>query len=189
MRSLIIPAILFLYSCSTPKGLDPARLGSQIDMELDHEIAFDFNHDGVEDTVKIHPALPGSDYQELVISLSNKKEFDIVTSNKLIHANANPGASLELLENGSFKIVIDHSGAGRKASLREYTVSYHEGNFIVAGITISEYDRVNADLGGSCDFNLLTGEGEKNSKAVKITSARRGIASVDSEWRPKECKF
>lgn len=189
MRSLIIPSILFLYSCSTPKGLDPARLTTQVDVELEHEIAFDFNHDGVEDTVKLHPPVPGSDFQELVISLSNKKEFDIVTSNQLVHAHTNPGASLELLENGSFKIIIDHSGAGRTAALREYTVSFDEGKFIVSGITISEYDRLNSELGGSCDINLVTGEGEKNSKAIKVKVAKRDIASVNSDWKPKECKF
>lgn len=189
MRTLFLPALMVLLSCSTPKGLDPARLSAQLDMEFEHEIAFDFNHDGVEDTVKLQPPLPGSVYYELVISLSNKKEFDIVTSNKLIQANANPGASIELLENGSFKIVIDHSGSGRLAILREYTVSFDKGEFIVSGITISEYDRVNTEFGGSCDINLVTGEGEKNSKEIKIPSAKRGIASVTSDWRPLECKF
>lgn len=189
MRSLIIPAFLVLLSCSTPKGLDPSRLPADIDMELDHELAFDFNHDGIEDAVKLHPGAPKSDYNELVISLSNKKQFDIITNRNLVYAHSNPGASLELLENGSFKILIDHSGVGRSASLREYTISFRHGKFVLSGITVSEYDRIDPELGGSCDINLLTGEGERNSKPFKMKIVKKEISEINYDWVPKECKF
>jgi hypothetical protein len=189
MRSLIIPAFLILLSCSTPRGLDPSRLPAEIDMELEQELSFDFNHDGIEDVVKLHPAADKCDYSELVISLSNKKSFDIISNKYLVYAHSNPGASLELLENGSFKIMIDHSGAGRSASLREYTVSFRHGKFVLSGITISEYDRVDPELGGSCDINLLTGDGERNSKPVKLNIVKKDITAVNYAWLPKECKF
>lgn len=189
MRSLIIPAILFLYSCSTPKGLDPTRLPAQIDMELEREIQVDLNGDQIEDTVKLLPATAGAAHHVLEISLSQKNSFTKFESKNLVSATANPGASLEVLENGSFKIIIDHSSAGPTASLREYTVSYNDDKFVVSGITISEYHRVDPEIGGSCDINLITGQGERNSRVVKIKGASRDIASVTSDWRPKECNF
>lgn len=189
MRSLVIPAFLVLLSCSTPKGLDPARLPAEIDMELEHELVYDFNRDGIEDVVKLHPAADKSDYNELVISLSNKKAFDIISNKHLVYAHSNPGVSLELLESGSFKIMIDHSGAGRSASLREYTISFRHGKFVLSGITASEYDRIDPELGGSCDLNLLTGDGERNSKPVKTKILKKELSLVNYDWVPKECKF
>lgn len=188
MRSLIIPAILFLYSCSTPKGLDPARLAN-VDMELEREIHDDINGDDIEDVVRLLPAAPGEKHHVLEISLSEKDKFRKLEIKNLVTSLSNPGASLELLENGSFKIIIDHSSAGPTASLREYTVAFSDEKFILSGITISEYHRIDPELGGSCDINLLTGQGEKNSVTIKIPGARRDIASLDSNWRPKECHF
>lgn len=189
MRSLFIPAFLILLSCSTPKGLDPSRLPAEVDMELDHELSYDFNHDGIEDVIKLLPAAPKSDYHELVISLSNKKEFNIMTNRRLVYAFSNPGASLELLDNGSFKIMIDHSGAGRSASLREYTISFRHEKFVLSGLTVSEYDRIDPEAGGSCDLNLLTGDGERNSKPIRTKISKQDFALVSFDWIPKECKF
>lgn len=189
MRALMIPSFVVVLSCSSPHGLDPSRIPAERDMELDHEIAFDFNGDGVEDFIKLHPAPPKSDYHELIISLSNKREYDIIANKSLVYAFSNPGASLELLDDGSFKIMIDHSGVGRTASLREYKVSYQGGRFLLSGLTVSEYDRINPDQGGSCDLNLLTGVGERNSKAIRIKGHHRDVSSVNFEWLPNECKF
>lgn len=189
MRSIFIPAFLVFLSCSTPRGLDPARLPAEIDMELEHELTHDFNQDGIEDVIKLHPAAPKSDFNELVISLSNKKAFDIISNKHLVYAHSNPGASLELLENGSFKILIDHSGVGRSASLREYTISFRHGKFVLSGITVSEYDRIDPEMGGSCDINLLTGEGEKNSKPIKTKVVKKELSELNYLWIPKECKF
>jgi hypothetical protein len=158
-------------------------------MELEHELSFDFNQDGIEDVIKLHPAAPESDFNQLVISLSNKKEFDIISNSKLVYAHSNPGASLELLENGSFKIMIDHSGAGRSASLREYTISFRHGKFVLSGITVSEYDRIDPELGGSCDINFLTGEGERNSKPIKTKILKKDLSTVSFDWLPKDCQF
>lgn len=184
MRSLIVPGLLVLLSCSTPKGLDPSRLPAQ--MELEKEIAIDFNQDETEDSVKLLPAPEGSDYHVLEISVSNGEKYQ---NEKLVYAFSNPGASLEELDNGSFKVIIDHSGAGRSASLREYTISYRDSRFVVSGITVSEYDRIDPNLGGSCDINLLTGKGERNSRPVKLRPQKLDLTKVSFEWLPKECKF
>jgi hypothetical protein len=189
MRSLIIPGLLALLSCSTPRGLDPSRLPAHEDVELETEIRYDFNSDEVEDTVKIMPPSPKSDFHILEINLSAKDQFQKIQNKNLIYAFSSPGASLELLENGSFKVIIDHSGAGRSASLREYTISYREEKFLVSEITVSEYDRIDPEIGGSCDISLLTGEGERNSKPIKIKGKKFELSSVNFEWLPSECKF
>ena len=186
MRSFIVPGLLVLMSCSTPKGLDPSRLPAQTDVELDREIVMDFNDDEAEDSVKLLPAPEGSDYHVLDITVSTGEKFQ---NEKLVYAFSNPGASLEELDNGSFKVIIDHSGAGRSASLREYTISYRDKRFILSGITVSEYDRIDPNLGGSCDINLLTGKGERNSRPVKIKGQKLDLSKVNFEWLPKECKF
>ena len=188
MRSLIIPAILFLYSCSTSKGLDSSRL-VQFDPDLEREIRDDINGDDIEDIVRLLPAAPGENHHVLEISLSQGETFRKYVIKNLVTSLSTPGASLEPLDNDSFKIVIDHSNAGNTAGLREYTVSWNGGSFIVSGITVSEYHQVNPELGGSCDINLVTGVGERNNKAIRIKGLKRDIASVDSEWLPKECKF
>ncbi len=117
MRSLIVPAFLVLLGCSTPKGLDPARLPANDEMELDTIIHDDLNNDEIEDTVKLLPAPDKSDYHVLEISLSQKDSLLKIENKKLVYALSNPGASLENLDNGSFKVIIDHSGVGRSASL------------------------------------------------------------------------
>ncbi len=189
MRSLILVPLLVLMSCATPKGLDPSRLPAEFEIEMEREIHADFNHDSIEDSAKLLPAPDKSDYHILEISLSHKNKFEKIESKKLVYAFSNPGASLEALDNGSFKILIDHSGAGRSASLREYTVSYRHDKFVLSGVTVSEYDRNDPELGGSCDINLLTGAGERNSKAIKVKIEKRELSSADYNWLPKECKF
>ncbi len=189
MRSFLIPGLLVLLSCSTPRGLDPSRFPAQEDLELETEVQYDFNSDKIEDAVKIMPPSAKSDFHVLEINLSAKDQFQKIQNKNLIYAFSSPGASLELLENGSFKVIIDHSGAGRSASLREYTISYREEKFLVSEITVSEYDRIDPEIGGSCDINLLTGEGERNSKAFKIKGKKIELNSVSFDWLPKECKF
>lgn len=189
MRSYLVPALLVFMSCSTPRGLDPSRLPSADEMILDREIRTDFNHDHSEDSVRILPPSSGSEYHILEISLSDKKDIVKIANRSLVYAFSNPGASLELLDNGSFKVIIDHSGAGRSASLREYTVSFRDEKFILSGITISEYDRIDPELGGSCDINLLTGEGERNGHPIKVPVKRQLLEKVNFDWVPKQCKF
>lgn len=190
MRNLIIPAFLILSACASPrKGLDPSRLPAQFEVELEREIVSDFNDDEIDDSVKILPAPAGSDYHILEISLSGKKGADKVVNTSLVYAFANPGASLELLDNGSFKVLIDHSGAGRSASLREYTISFRDEKFVLSGVTVSEYDRIDPEVGGSCDLNLLTGKGERNSRPVKLKAIHRELIHARFDWLPESCRF
>lgn len=189
MRSLVVSCFIFLAACTSPKGLDPSRLPAMDAIPLEREIQTDFNSDKVEDSVKIIPPSEISDYHTLEIHLSSKNDFQKIENKKLIYAFSNPGASLEVLENGSFKVIIDHSSIGRSASLREYTISYRDEKFILSGITISEYDRIDPDLGGSCDINLLTGQGERNAKPIKVKRERIELSSLGFEWLPKVCRF
>lgn len=189
MRSLIIPGLILFAACSSPRGLDPSRLPAMDDFELETEIQTDFNSDKVEDAVKIMAPSAKSNYHVLEITLSHKEKAQKIENKNLVYAFSKPGASLELLDNGSFKVIIDHSGAGPSASLREYTISYRDEKFLLAGITVSEYDRNNPELGGSCDINLFTGEGERNSKAIKIKGSKIDISSINFDWLPSECKF
>lgn len=189
MRTLLLPALLVLASCSSYKGLDPSRIPAQDEPVMDRQISADFNDDDSEDQVRLLPPGEGREYHLIEISLSDEKSSQKIRNEKLAYAFSNPGASLELLDNGSFKVIIDHSGAGRSASLREYTVSYREDKFVLSGITISEYDRIDPELGGSCDINLLTGDGERNGHAIKLPVKRREFEKVNFDWVPKECKF
>lgn len=186
MRTFTVSALLLLVSCSMTRGLDPGRLPSADELVLEREISYDFNEDGIDDKVEILDPLPNSEFHRLKITLSGEKGLE---NTKLVYAFSNPGASLELLHNGSFKVIIDHSGAGRSASLREYTISYRKKRFILSGVTVSEYDRIDPELGGSCDINLLTGFGERNNHSIKIHGKRIGLSKVDFNWLPKECRF
>lgn len=189
MRSFLVPGLILLAACSTPKGLDPMRLPAHFDVELEREVATDFNGDDIEDSVKLLPATDGSPYHILEISLSDGKGFQKKEIRNFVNADVKPGASLELLDNGSFKILIDNTNAGEIAKIREYTVSFREEKFVLSGVTVSEFHRVDPAPGGSCDINFLTGEGERNSQKVKVKPLNREIASLDPAWLPTECKF
>lgn len=190
MRNLVIPVLILLTACASPRrGLDPARLPAQFEVELEREIRADFNEDEVEDSVKLLPPREGQNYHALEITLSRGNSVEKIVNQTLVYAFANPGASLELLDNGSFKILIDHTGAGRSSSLREYTISYRHKKFVVSGVTVSEFDRVDPHLGGSCDMNLLTGKGERNSRPVKMKPVQLDLLSAHFDWLPKDCRF
>lgn len=175
--------ILILLTFST--GSVFAQEGSLLPTELE----FDFNGDKVMDTVKLLPPAAGSDYRILEISLSSKTGLQRIENSKLAYAYANPGASLELRAKGSFKVTIDHSGFGRSSYMREYTISFRDEKFLLSGVTVSEYDKLDPSLGGSCDFNLLTGKGVRNRKPMKIKGQKIELSSASFDWLPAECKF
>lgn len=72
-------------------------------------------------------------------------------------------------ENGSLLITSQNSSIGRNRWEQGLTVVYRENRFIVAGFTYNYYDTLDPDAGGSCDLNLLTGQGTVDDKPVRFS--------------------
>lgn len=78
-------------------------------------------------------------------------------------------ASITALGNGSIAIETQNTGVGRSAWQSKVSVAFRNGQFIVAGYTHSEYDKLQQEKPLDCDLNLLSGKGTVNKKPVTFT--------------------
>jgi len=77
-------------------------------------------------------------------------------------------STLSVNKAGSLVITLQNTSIGRDRYASEIVVAYRNGNFVVAGFKHNSYDTLDTKNGESCDFNLLTGQGIKNGKSVKL---------------------
>lgn len=69
------------------------------------------------------------------------------------------------------------------------TVVYREKRFLVVGFTHTGVDPRQAGKPVSCDLNLLTGNGQRDGKPIKVQ--RKPVPLIDWDWRaamPGECR-
>jgi len=90
---------------------------------------------------------------------------------------------------GSLLIKSGNMAIGRNKWEQTLTVVYREKQFVVAGITRSEFDGLDPKAGGSCDLNLLTGKGKRNDKPVETKFPAKKFADWNDGDLPKECSF
>ncbi len=97
--------------------------------------------------------------------------------------------SLEVSGKGSLLIKSGNEAIGRGRWTQTLTVVYRNKDFVVAGITRDERDTLDLKAGGSCDLNLLTGKGKRNSKPVETKFPAIKLADWSDEKLPEECRF
>ena len=77
---------------------------------------------------------------------------------------------------------------GRNRFARTLTVSFRKGAYVVTGFTYSYRDTLDPEAGGSCDYNLITGRGERNGKKVKVKAKTLPLASLEDGEKLYSCK-
>jgi len=77
-------------------------------------------------------------------------------------------STLSVNKTGSLVITLQNTAIGRDRYASEIVVAYRNGSFVVAGFKHKSYDTLDPEIGESCDFNLLTGQGIKDGKRVKL---------------------
>lgn len=76
--------------------------------------------------------------------------------------------SVTALPNGSILITSHNDAVGRDRWEQKLTVAYRNFDFVVAGYTYTSYDTLDPDNTSDCDFNVLTGKGKSNGRAVSV---------------------
>lgn len=92
--------------------------------------------------------------------------------------------ALQLARNGSVQLVSGNQGVGRDRWQLTLTIAYRDGDYRVAGMTYEWYDTLDPNNTGTCDVNLLTGQGDLligDGPQRRITAPFR--APLVTAWR------
>ena len=111
---------------------------------------------------------------------------------------AGQGPFLDVAPNGSLRVHAQQTAIGRHAWEETLTLAERDGQVLVAGYTLSSWDRITAAT-GRCDWNLLSGRWESVSGApdaddVSLTG-REALRLTPAEWAarggeaPDFCRF
>ncbi len=169
--SLAIMMALFGLSAemvSAADAIDPERIVSAA--------TGDWDNDGNADLAMLVSPGAGSDEDNAVyIHLNNGDTGALVLKtiapNKIWGNLAMAGQvpSVTALPNGSILITSHNDSVGRDRWEQKLTVAYRNFDFVVAGYTYTSYDTLDPDNTTECDFNVLTGKGKSNGRAVSVT--------------------
>ncbi|WP_210484166.1 hypothetical protein [Microvirga antarctica] len=96
--------------------------------------------------------------------------------------------SLAVTDKGALLLKSGNDSVGRSRWSQVATVVYRNSEFIVAGLTFTSRDTLDPNAGGTCDLNLLTGQGKRNGKAITIPpKATRLVDWQGDDGPPKIC--
>lgn len=103
-------------------------------------------------------------------------------------------AELDLAVNGSVRLMSMNESIGRNRWHLTLTIAYRGGAYMIAGYTYSHYDTLNLDDAGTCDLNLLNGNGFLTVGTGPKQAIRHDVAQVPvTEWKetapiPEVCR-
>ena len=111
---------------------------------------------------------------------------------------AGQGPFLDVAPNGSLRVHAQQTAIGRHAWEETLTLAERDGQILVAGYTLTSWDRITA-FSGRCDWNLLSGRWESvsggpDSDDVSLTG-REALRLTPAEWAarggeaPDFCRF
>ncbi|QRM55027.1 hypothetical protein [Sinorhizobium sp. BG8] len=154
----------------------------------------DWNKDANPDLALIAKPEEGSDDDNgiyIYINKGDEKRLELVTAlpNKVWGNYAMFGQEPELaaLANGSIAITTKNDAVGRDRWRQTLTVAYRNFDFVVAGYTYSSYDTLDQNNTTECDFNVLTGKGKVNSKALTVKGELVLLKDWDDQIGQKAC--
>lgn len=96
-------------------------------------------------------------------------------------------SSISVSSKGSLQINQQNESVGRNRFSRTLTVSYRNGQYVISGYTYSYRDTITTE-GGSCDYNLLTGKGQRNGRNVSISTKAPALATFIDNEKYYTCK-
>ena len=94
---------------------------------------------------------------------------------------------ITILENRSIKIHTENMAFGRSHWERTYTLSWRGGRLLVAGFTYAFNDTIEHGQSGSCDLDLLTGQGIRNGRKLALSGQRIDLAEWDDSIGMSAC--
>jgi len=137
-----------------------------------------------DDQTGVYIYLRDSDHELLRLSLSAPNKIWGSTNADGVFGQE---PSLKAIGKSSIAIQSQNSAIGRDRWDQTLTVAYRNKQFVVAGYTYNHYDTLDPNAGGSCDYNALTGELQKNGKDVKAWPRVIPIAQWNDETGQAIC--
>jgi hypothetical protein len=110
------------------------------------------------------------------------ENLDLVTEEFMAGATR-----LSVNASGSLKITSENESIGRNRWSRTLTVAYRNNKYVLAGFTYQDRDTLNPRAGESCDYNLITGRGVRNGRAVSLSPRVIEFAKLEEAPRLYSC--
>ncbi len=148
----------------------------------------DWNGDGSQDRAVL---IDNGDDADLAIYLSEGGAMKLAGFAPALAFNGRMfGNTPELLlsKTGALQVHSGNSAIGRDHWDRTLTLSYRSGQFVVSGITASNYDTLNPKAASACDINLLTGKGKAGKKAVTVKAGGVALTQWSEDKIPAACQ-
>lgn len=147
----------------------------------------DINGDEVKDILTVIKTSMGN--KLLILEEVKNEKADIVVSVPL-SLNQTSFDDIEINKNGGFSIYSGCDTCGGYSSVIEYKVAYRNDEYLVAGYTLSEANRIEASF-KICDVNLLTGSADitvnDETERKKGDDRAFSLDELDSDYKPKVC--
>ena len=97
---------------------------------------------------------------------------------------------LRVTKDGGLSVYSENMGVGRDKWEQTLTLAFRNGQYVVSGFTLSSWDGLDPNAGGSCDINFLSGKGIKNTKTkVTVTPGGIPVGQWSDDKIPKACQF
>lgn len=122
------------------------------------QVSGDFNEDGIADHVAL---IDFGDHGQADFLLKLGDGLQTIWLQNLIWVGGiGQQPSLTITPRGSLQMMSHNSSIGRNRWEQIHTLAWRDGAMRVVGYTYRWYDTLNLEDSGSCDLNLLTGNGE-----------------------------
>lgn len=90
---------------------------------------------------------------------------------------------------GALQVYSENTAVGRDKWERTMTLAYRNGQFVVAGLTLTAWDTLNPKGGGTCDINYLSGKAKAGKKMIKVASGGIPLSQWTEDKVPSACNF
>ena len=185
LAAVLLPVCVFAL-------LGPATSACAQDAIVDAAMA-DIDGDGRQDLVTLTlPANRGAHDVGIAVYLRDR-DLPILKRAILLPArfwgtdSAGQQPEIAILENRSIRVHTENMAFGRSHWERTYTLAWRGGRLLVAGFTYAFNDTIEHDQSGSCDLNLLTGQGIRNGSKLSLSGRRIDLAEWDDSIGMSAC--
>jgi hypothetical protein len=97
-------------------------------------------------------------------------------------------AELRQTKKGALQVYSENTAIGRDKWERTMTLAWRGGHFVVAGLTLSDYDDLSPGSGVSCDINYLSGVAKSGRKTLKVSAGGIPVEKWTEDMIPKACQ-
>jgi hypothetical protein len=98
-------------------------------------------------------------------------------------------AELRQTKTGALQVYSENTAVGRDKWERTMTLAWRGGHFVVAGLTMSDYDDLTPGSATACDINFLSGRAKAGRKIIKMaTSGGIPVEKWSEDMIPKACQ-